>query len=222
MCGFICIIKIHIYFVRTKTPLMKKITFSILLLTAFVIAKAQDQPVFKPFKVDVSTGYAIPGGSGAKGGVLFVIEPKYAVIPNVSVGIRWELAVMARGTVDQNGNASSVDVKAAGSYLVTGDYYFTQNTVRPFAGAGLGIYSLAAASAGNTSVSGSAGSKFGEMVRAGVELSHFRVGLEYNIIPSTKVESVNTTTNAKTVYTTKNGYLGIKVGFTIGGGRISK
>jgi hypothetical protein len=199
---------------------MKKITFSILLLTTVFIANAQQE--FKPFKVDVSLGYAIPGGTGAKGGVLFVVEPKYAVIPNLSVGLRMEAAVMARGTVDANGNAADVDVKAAGSYLLTGDYYFTQNTVRPFAGAGLGIYSLAAASANSDGVSSSASAstKFGEMVRAGVEIGHFRIGVEYNIVPSTKLETVNMSTGAKTTYTTKNGYAGIKLGFCIGGGRI--
>ena len=209
------------YFVTNQNPIsMKKFTFSILLLASVVIAKAQSE--FKPFKVDVSLGYAIPGGTGAKGGVLFVVEPKYAVIPNVSVGLRMEAAVMARGQVDANGNAADVDVKAAGSYLLTGDYYFTSTTVRPFAGAGLVIFSLAAAYANSngTTASASAGSKFGEMVRAGVEISHFRVGLEYNIVPSTKYEMVNMTTGAKSTYSTKNGYLGIKVGFCIGGGKI--
>lgn len=206
---------------KSKQYSMKKITFSILLLLTIVIA-ANAQQEFKPFKVDVSTGYAIPGGKGAKGGILFVLEPKYAVIPNVSVGLRMELAVMARGASDQNGNVAKVDVKAAGSYLLTGDYYFTQNTVRPFAGIGLGLYSLAGASADNTSASAGASSKFGEMVRAGVEISHFRVGLEYNIVPNTKYETIDAGTGNKTVTTSKNGYLGIKVGFTIGGGRITK
>jgi hypothetical protein len=200
---------------------MKKIVLSILLLATVAIVNAQSE--FKPFKVDVSLGYAIPGGTGAKGGVLFVVEPKYAVIPQVSVGLRMEAAVMARGTVDASGNAADVDVKAAGSYLLTGDYYFTQNTVRPFAGLGLGIYSLASASANSagTTASASASSKFGEMVRAGVEISHFRVGLEYNIVPSTKVDVINASTGTKSTYTTKNGYIGIKLGFCIGGGRIN-
>jgi len=198
---------------------MKKFTFSILLLASLVGAKAQTESPFKPFKVDVSLGYAIPGGTGAKGGVLFALEPKYEVIPNLSVGLRMEAAVMVRGQVDANGNAADVDAKAAGSYLLTGDYYFTQNTVRPFAGAGLGIYSLAAASSNSSgTASASAGSKFGEMIRAGVELSHFRVGLEYNFVPSTKYEVV-TSGGVKSDFSSKNGYLGIKAGFCIGGGK---
>jgi hypothetical protein len=196
---------------------MKKIVLSILLLATVAIANAQYE--FKPFKVDVSLGYAIPGGEGAKGGVLFVVEPKYAVIPEVSVGLRMEAAIMARGRTDANGNNTEADVKAAGSYLVTGDYYFTSSTVRPFAGAGLGIYSLAAASTEDDGASVSAGTKFGEMIRAGVELSHFRVGVEYNIVPKTTMEYVNVN-GVKTTTSMKNGYIGIKVGFCIGGGKI--
>lgn len=197
---------------------MKKITFSILLLSAVVIANAQTH--FKPFKFDLSTGYAIPSGDGAKGGILFVGEPKYAVIPNLSVGLRFEVAVMARGMADASGNLSEAEVKAAGSYLATGDYYFMQSTVRPFAGAGLGIYSLASASANNTTAAAGAGSKFGEMVRAGVEISHFRLGLEYNIVPSTTTEAVDAQSGETYTSKAKNSYVGIKLGFTIGGGKI--
>jgi outer membrane protein X len=125
---------------------MKKITFSILFVMAIAASNAQN---FKPFKLDLSTGYAIPGGEGAKGGVLFAIEPKFAVISNLSVGLRFETAVMARGFADNTGQVAKMEVKAAGSYLITSDYYLTENTVRPFAGIGAGLYSLAAASAGS-------------------------------------------------------------------------
>lgn len=198
---------------------MKKFALSILLLTIVVASNAQTESPFKPFKVDVSLGYAIPGGTGAKGGVLFALEPKYEVIPNLSVGLRIEAAVMARGTVNAEGYTSDVDVKAAGSYLLTGDYYFTETTVRPFAGIGLGIYSLAAASVDENTSAVSAGSKFGQLLRAGVEISHFRLGLEYNLVPKTKVETIDPYTESKSSFTTKNSYLGIKVGVCIGGGR---
>lgn len=193
---------------------MKKVLFSILMLTGVMVASAQS---FKPFKVDLSTGWAIPSGKGAKGGLIFVVEPKYAVIPNLSVGLRLEGAIMARGSSDNQGNVESVDVKASGSYLATGDYYFTNNTVRPFAGVGVGLFSLAGASADNTNGGVSAGNKFGGMVRAGAEIGHFRVGVEYNIVPNTDIMDA---TGAK-IGTAKNGYIGIKLGAVIGGGRIS-
>jgi outer membrane protein W len=127
---------------------------------------------------------------------------------------------MARGYSDQTGSNTEVDVKAAGSYLATADYYLTENTVRPFAGAGVGIFSLASASADNNSGSVGASSKFGGLVRAGVEISHFRLGVEYNLVPSTTV----TVFDGSSTYESKakNGYIGIKIGAVIGGGKIKK
>src|SRR5258705_10719499 len=121
-----------------KKPLMFLILFIVVSSNIF----AQHLPVIKPFKVDLSAGYAIPGGTGSKGGVLFAVEPKYAVISSLSVGLRMEAAVVARfGGYDQYGNPADISVKASGSYLATADYYFSDNySFRPFAGAGAGIF----------------------------------------------------------------------------------
>lgn len=127
-------------------------------------AIAQSKSDLKPFKVDLSLGYAIPGGSGAKGGVLFAVEPKYAVVSNISVGLRMEAAVVARFSgYDAEGYPNNASVKAAGSYLATGDYYFSDNySFRPFAGAGAGIFSLAGAEVNSTQGTVSAGSNLAE------------------------------------------------------------
>ncbi len=188
------------------------------IITSFS-AIAQEESSLKPFKVDLSLGYAMPGGSGSKGGVLFAVEPKYAVISNLSVGLRMEAAVIARFSgFAADGSANEVSVKAAGSYLATGDYYFSDNySFRPFAGAGAGIFSLASAEVNSTSEGVSAGSKFGGMIRAGAELSHFRFGIEYNLVPKTDFMGFDNN-GAQTKLTSKNSYLGIKIGVCIGGG----
>ena len=182
-------------------------------------AKSQESDL-KPFKVDVSLGYAIPGGKGAKGGVLFAVEPKYAVMSSLSLGLRMEGAVVARFSgYDENGEVTDASVKASGSYLVTGDYYFTDNySFRPFAGGGAGIFSMATAEVNSNSGEVSGGTKFGGMIRAGFELSHFRLGLEYNIIPKTTFTGYDENGEITTGLTSKNGYIGIKVGVCIGGG----
>jgi len=101
---------------------MKKLTFALALCAASFFSNAQEATtVFKPFKVDIATGYAIPSGSGAKGGVVFALEPKYAINDNITLGVRFEAAVTARGAVDKNGDSFTGDVKASGSYLATGD-----------------------------------------------------------------------------------------------------
>jgi len=182
-------------------------------------AIAQSDSDLKPFKVDVSFGYAIPGGSGAKGGVLFVVEPKYAVMSQLAVGLRMEAAVIARFSgYDADGYPNDLSVKAAGSYLATGDYYFSDNySFRPFAGAGAGIFSLASAEINSSGEGVAAGNKFGGMVRAGIEVSHFRVGFEYNIVPKSTFSGFDNNGDPATL-TSKNSYIGIKLGVCFGGG----
>lgn len=200
---------------------MKKTLFtSVMILCAFFLHAQSDEREFKPFKVDVSVGGAIPEGSGSKGGGIFVIEPKYAIVDQFCVGLRIETAVMARAFKNSDGTYSSADVSASGSYLATGDYYFTNTSFRPFAGGGLGVYSLASASVdnnGNTSDVASA-TKFGGMIRAGFETGHFRLGIEYNVIGNSTVQSMDYQGNTY-ASTSKNSYLGIKIGICIGGGR---
>ena len=48
---------------------MKKISFALAFVTASFLGNAQST-VFKPFKVDLAFGYAVPSGKGAKGGSL--------------------------------------------------------------------------------------------------------------------------------------------------------
>lgn len=183
---------------------MKKLLILACALGAFHWASAQDANarIFKKFKVDVSLGYAIPQestGSGHKAGVLFVIEPKYAVLDQISVGLRMEGAAM----VNVNNDGESGDAKVNASYLATGDYYFSNNKFRPFAGAGAGIYKHASVHVDGDSEVGDipVSSHFGGMARAGFEYGHLRVGVEYNFVPE------------------KSGYLGLKIGAVIGGGR---
>ncbi len=117
---------------------MKKSVLMLGLVSFLAISsKAQD---LKAFKVDVSLGYAMPSGKGSKAGVLFAVEPKYAVAKNIAVGLRMEAAVVARGLSSNDNSFSEAEVKAAASYVATGDYYFSNNyNFRPFAGVGGGL-----------------------------------------------------------------------------------
>jgi hypothetical protein len=198
---------------------MKKLYVLLTFVTVLSISSIAQENDLKPFKVDVSLGYAIPGGSGAKGGILFAVEPKYAVMSQLSVGLRMEGAIVARFSgYDEDGNPNNASVKAAGSYLATGDYYFTDNySFRPFAGLGAGIFSLASAEVNSTTGGVSAGSKFGGMIRAGMEMSHFRIGFEYNIVPQTEFTGFDSNGDPATLKS-NNSYIGIKLGFCIGGG----
>src|SRR5687767_15845445 len=81
---------------------MRKLTFVLAFFASCFFANAQETS-FKPFKVDLAFGYAIPSGSGSKGGVLFAVEPKYALNDNITLGLRMEAAVTARAAVTEDG-----------------------------------------------------------------------------------------------------------------------
>lgn len=212
---------------------MKKILSLIVFFAAVSTATVHAQE-FKPFRVGLGLGYAGPAGDGAKGGVLFYLEPSYRITDNIAVGLKAEIAVMLRGaTFTQSGQTQTYDgtASAAGSYTLNGQYYFSTGGFRPYVGLGFGLYQLASAkvsgfSNGNTQVSNqsetvSGGTKFGFYPRIGFDAGHFTMNLEYNIIgASTETVSID---NNGTVTTgkvdTKNNYLGVRLGFFIGGGR---
>ena len=168
---------------------------------------------FKKFKVGLGLGYASTGGEGAIGGVLFYLEPAYRISDAISLGLRLERGSVLRG-FSQSVSTFELDVMDIRSYTLNGQYYFSNNTFRPYAGFGLGIFSLVAdkfTDTGGTTalVVGAAESKFGFYPRVGFDLGHFNMSVDYNIIPKTEAVGGDF----------KNSYLGIRLGFSIGGGK---
>lgn len=189
---------------------MKKffyVTVLAVLVSTFTYAQE-----YKKFKVGLGMGYAMASGNGASGGVLFTLEPAYRLQDNLSVGLRMESAIIARGFA--NTQSASLSVAALSSYTVNGQYYLGHTGFRPFVGAGVGMYSLGAISETASSSSGTvdiaAESKIGFYPRVGFDVSHFNMTIDYNIIPTTTGSSGNDI---------KNSYLGIRVGFFFGGGK---
>jgi outer membrane protein W len=192
---------------------MKK---SILLFTALVfgtlITSAQSID-YRPFRFGLGTGFALPAGDNAQGGILFYAEPSFRISDAIALGLRAELAAMALGTID-NTNVD-LDVAWVASYTLNGQYYLSYRKFRPFVGGGLGIYSLASShfDSNNGSSQGtdviSAGSKFGFYPRVGFDAGHFTMNVEYNVVSKTRTPNL----------TINNNYLAIKIGFFIGGGR---
>ncbi|MEO1051409.1 MAG: outer membrane beta-barrel protein [Bacteroidota bacterium] len=197
---------------------MKK--FFMVAVVALVVATTSQAQEYRPFKVGLGFGYASPAGEGSRGGVLLYLEPAYRVSDQISVGLRLESAIMGRAIGNEDG--ADIDLSGNGSYTVNGQYYLGNGTFRPLVGLGLGIYSLANISL-TTDVSGSsgeisAGSEFGFYPRVGFDLGHFNFSIDYNIIPSSTNQVEFTTGNPEEVEV-KNSYLGVRFGFSIGGGR---
>ncbi len=197
---------------------MKKFTTVLcLVLIAAVGSQAQE---FKKFRVGLGGGYAKPGGEGSGGGVLATLEPGYRINDQLLVNLRLETAAVIRGTADAT--SASLDVAGIKSYTVNGQYFLSTNSFRPFVGAGVGLFSLAAAkleasSSGSAGTAAAAESKVGFYPRVGFDYKHFTINLDYNIIGATKatIASGSTTTNTEF----KNSYFGIRIGGYFGGGR---
>lgn len=205
---------------------MKKV-WCIFLSTIFVssIAYAQDSGQeysytreFKPFKVGLGLGYAVPGkGDGAGGGALLYLEPAYRASDEISIGLRLESALIVRGVQGVSNNDVKGDASSNASYTLNGQYYFSNEKVRPFIGAGVGLFSLAAVEFNTASSSDveadevGAETVFGFYPRIGIDAGHFNLSIDYNIIPPTDVPGGGEV---------RNNYLGIRAGFSIGGGRI--
>ena len=185
---------------------MNKFLLSIaLLFVGLVSVNAQD---YKPFKLGIGLGYAMPKGGG---GVLWDLEPAYRLNDQLCVGLRIEGAAMARSIGDEEGSVSG-----NGSYTLNGQYYLSDAKFRPYVGLGFGIYNLASVAVGTNAAGVDSESKIGFYPRVGFDLGHFNMNLDYNLIGATEVEDLSGGGNDLEV---KNSYLGIRFGAFIFGGK---
>lgn len=194
---------------------MKKIVLSALAVFAFGLANAQEEG---KFRVGLDLGYTVPSNGG--GGVLFSLEPKYNIKDNMNVGLRIGAAAMVRDIQD-NGETTSAKVSANGSYVGTYDYYFngSGSSFVPYLGGGVGYYSIANVEFddvdSSSDVSLDASGKMGGLIRGGFEWGKFRMGLEYNFVPKSNLQNMS----GDKIASVSNTYLGIHLGFYVGGGK---
>ena len=191
---------------------MKPLTLASLLV---LLASAGIAQEFKPFKIGLGLGYAVPGtGEGAGGGGLMYVEPGYRVSDLILVGLRLESAIIARGITGVSNNHIAGDASSNVSYTLNGQYYFNDHYVRPFFGLGFGLFALASvpfntANGDPSAEDLNAETRFGFYPRLGLDIGHFNLTLDYNLIPRTDVPGGGEI---------KNSYFAIKAGFSIGGG----
>jgi outer membrane protein W len=178
---------------------MKKLLLFSAFLGFALTARSQSE-AYKSFKVDIGFGYAIPAESaGTKGGVTFTIQPHYRVSDDLALGLRLEGAALAY----QTSGTGDTKVSVLASYAATGEYYLADGGIRPFIGAGAGLFTRASidVGSGSTTVTVPSATKFGFFPTVGIEAGHFRLAADYNILPD------------------KGGYLAFKIGFFLGGGK---
>lgn len=196
---------------------MKKVILSVCIGLFCLSGNAQNED---GFRVGLDLG-AVPTNGG--GGVLLSLEPKYNIKDNMNVGLRIGVAAIVRD-INDSGATTSAEVAANGSYVATYDYYFNSagKSFVPYIGAGAGYYSIANVEVDDTNNNNDftvdATGKMGGLIRGGFEWGKFRMGLEYNLVPESTLQDINGNNQG----TVANSYVGIHLGFYVGGGKWGK
>lgn len=194
---------------------MKKYILSAIAVFAFASGYSQEEG---KYRVGLDFGYTVPSNGG--GGVLFSLESKYNIKDNMNVGLRIGGAAMVRD-IENNETSSSAKISINGSYVGTYDLYLNQagQSFVPYVGGGLGYYSIANVqfdnSDSNNQTALDANGKMGTLIRGGFENGKFRMGVEYNLVPKSTLKNLS----GDNVGTVSNSYLGVHLGFYIGGGK---
>ncbi|WP_421813579.1 hypothetical protein [Flagellimonas sp.] len=193
---------------------MKKV-FLLMVLMATIVQVCQAQERGK-FRVGFDFGNVILHNGG---GLLTAFEPKQNLTDNMNIGFRFENVVIIK-KIDFGDDNSKKDLSGGMSFIGTFDRYFNKNNsmFSPFIGGGLGYNIVGNAQfsvedeSGNAELSG----KLGGLVRAGFELGKLRMAATYNLIGKSEIGE-----GAEAVEV-KNSYLGISLGFYLGGGKWKK
>lgn len=146
------------------------------------------------FHVELGLNFNSPQGDFADQydlGIGGYIEPKYAMNENMDLGLYIGQNVFAGADVSVGGTNVSVDAQTLTPILATGTYRFSTNSITPYGGLGLGIYTAKAvdvviidptAPGGTSTVAGESNSEFGFALRGGVYLGRLNLGAAYNLV----------------------------------------
>jgi len=173
-------------------------------MTAMLQVNAQSK-IFKPFKVDVGIVGAVSADDEAGGGLGIYLEPKYAATDRINVGLRLESAFLSSGSIKVRGTSVDIESASVAPILLTGDYYFNTEKVRPYVGMGMGMYirqeRYVSTDIGSVAIGLASQTNFGVAPRLGLNAGHFKLAVGYNFTGNHIAD-----------------YLGINVGTEIGGG----
>lgn len=202
---------------------MHRLLIGIVVVAFSTVAHAQAVN-YNPIRVDSALSGTYVSASG-RGGFGAVVEPKYAVHDQVSVGLRFEGAVMFGGSIGNAGD-TSMDMGAAASLMAKGEYLFTTTEVRPFVGLALGMIDIASQSISTTSMSASidqkAGRYFAIAPQIGIDLGRLRLAATYNAIIGADIEVHQMIGGVDQKASFSQNYLTFELGFRFGGGRIAQ
>lgn len=182
-------------------------------------------------KLAVETGI-LPLSSGSENLAFFLnVEPKIKVSINTFIGLRFGITLNPQTFENYDLLQFNIDNKsdhALLSFVPTVDYYLNdfslnENPFRSYLGLGIGYHLLSDIDISRTIIvnpsedvfEASVKKRIGLLLRGGLESNKLRFGLEYSLIPKADIEIPN----GQTIGTVKNSYLGLSIGFIIGGRR---
>ncbi len=176
---------------------MKKLILLCTCIAFAMLVNAQSTD-FNPYKLDVGLGYAAPSQGNTTAGSAFTLQPHYLLSNEFSLGGRLEIAEILHKT-----STGSNEASALGSGCLSGEYYLSDNSFRPFIGAGLGLFDQRTIYDNNGSASART-INLGAFPEIGFEYGHFRLSFDYDYTGG------------------YNNYFAGKIGVFFGGGRKSK
>ena len=163
---------------------------SILLLLCFTLTTVAHSQEYKKIKVGCGFGYTL-SNNFVDFGLLIYLEPSYRLRDNLSVGLRMESAGLDMELLSANIHATS--------YTLNSQYYFGRRRLKPLLGLGMGMYRI------EHNYSSAVYFSYGLYPRAGFDVGHFNLTLDYNLIAKSDNNKYN--------------YLGIRIGIFFGGGK---
>ena len=193
---------------------MKKIIASLLIVFAVLNLNGQEQG---KIRAGLDLGLGMPHlGIGVSG----ALDVRYNILDNWNVGLKTNYGMLNKDIVSQSGVTNKTSELAL-SIMGISDYYFNQKPkqIVPFIGIGFGqnyIQNIMLSQNGSSQIVDYGlgfDNKPGGVIRGGFELKHFRVALEYYLIPASELRNDNY------MWTSKNSYANLTVGFYVGGGK---
>ncbi len=209
-------------FFDTKYHTLKKKLLLIVLVCSLSNLNAQDK---NPMKFRIEPGFLINTDSENLS-LLLNIEPNIEISKNSVIGLRFGLALNPQKfeNIDESQFLiTNLDDYGVISFIPTFDYYLNEKKYRPYIGLGLGYYlfiddlDVINPNGSIEVLKGSTKNQIGFLLRGGLEIGKARCGLEYNLITKADIKLPN----GQIIGTVNNSYLGLFIGFTIGGGKRS-
>jgi outer membrane protein X len=195
---------------------------SFILLFLGLISNVNGQEL-NPFKASIELGFPINTESNNLG--LFVnVEPQLKLNENFFMGLRFGVSINSQKIEFEDTNKFTINPEfdhGFFSVVPTFNYYWNKGNFYPFIGIGVGPYSmwnkLDVIDLSSKSFAGKdfvidIKYKLGLLLRAGFETGKFKLGLEYNLVPESNLESPISKTKIGTV---NSSYLGLSFGYLI-------